>query len=191
MTILDASKTSPMTGGASFSLGNRLERALWRIVWLMLARWTPPMASPWRIQLLRLFGARIGRDAAIAASTKVWLPRHLTLGERASLGPRVDCYNMGEISIGRRSIISQGAYLCAGSHDVSDPDFQLVAKPLRIGDNVWIAADAFVAPGVEVADGAVLAARGCAFTSLAAWTVYRGNPAAPVRKRVWRDGRAQ
>ena len=176
-----------MTGGASFTLGNRIERAVWQVLWLLLARWTPPMASPWRIFLLKLFGARIGAGAAISASAKVWLPRNLQLGEHCSLGAQVDCYNQGPISIGRRTIISQGAYLCAGSHDVSDPDFQLVTKPIRIGDHVWIAADAFVAPGVEIAEGAVLAARACAFAHLKPWTIYRGNPATPVRSRAWRE----
>jgi putative colanic acid biosynthesis acetyltransferase WcaF len=187
VTVLDARKASPMTGGASFTIGNRIERVLWQAAWLLLARWTPPMASPWRILLLKLFGARIGAGAAIAASVKVWLPRHLELGDCCSLAPGVDCYNMGPIRIGRRSIISQGAYLCAGSHDVADPDFQLITRPIRIGDDVWIAAQAFVAPGVEVADGAVLAARGCAFGPLRPWTIYRGNPATAVRSRIWRD----
>lgn len=185
--ILDASSTTPITGGASFSLANRLERLIWGVTWLLLARWTPPMFSPWRMWLLRLFGARAGPGAMIAASTKVWYPRNLVLGAHATLGPGVDCYTMAEIVIGSRAIISQRAYLCAGSHDIGDPNFQLVAKPVVIGDDAWIAAEAFVAPGVTIGEGAVLAARACAFSKLDAWTVYRGNPATPVRPRIWRD----
>ncbi len=190
MTILDAKTTTPLTGGASFSFANRVERLLWQAAWLLLARWTPAMCSPWRILLLKAFGARVAPGAMIAASTRVWLPRHLTLGAHASLGPGVECYTMAPISIGRRTVVSQRAYLCAGSHDVSSPEFQLVARPIEIGDDVWIAADAFVAPGVRVADGAVLAARACAFSSLEAWTIYRGNPAQPLRRRQWRSAPA-
>ena len=186
MTILDARHTTPMTGGASFTLANRLERTAWRIAWTLLARWTPPMLSPWRILLLRLFGAEIGPGAAIAASATVWRPRHLRLGRHSSIGPGVDCYCMAPVSIGERTIVSQRAFLCAGSHDVADPDFQLIARPIAIGDDVWIAAEAFVGPGVEIGDGAVLAARGAAFSSLEPWTVYRGNPAAPLKPRRWR-----
>jgi putative colanic acid biosynthesis acetyltransferase WcaF len=185
--ILNAKRTAPLSGGgASFTLANRVERAVWRATWLLLARWTPPMFSPWRICLLKLFGARIEPRAMIAASTTVWFPRHLTLGTDCSLGPGVDCYNMARIAIGSKTVISQRAFLCAGSHDIADPNFQLVAKPISIGDHVWIAAEAFVAPGVTVGDGAVLAARACAFGDLEPWTVYRGNPAAPLKARRWR-----
>jgi len=184
--ILDYSKTTPISGGASFSFANRLERLVFQIIWLLLARWTPPNFSPWRIWLLKRFGARCDKGAMIAADVRVWLPRNLHLGENASIGPGVNCYTMGPISIGPRTIISQHAHLCAGSHDVTDPDFQLIARRVTIGADVWIAAEAFVAPGVTIGDGVVLAARGCAFTALEPWTIYRGNPAVAVRPRVWR-----
>lgn len=185
--ILNARDTTPLTGGPSFPLANRLERFAWQVCWTLLARWTPPMFSPWRILLLKAFGAQVGKGAAIAASAVVWYPRHLRLGANATLGPGVNCYSMAMISIGARTIISQRAHLCAGSHDVADPDFQLIARPITIGADVWIAAEAFVGPGVQVGDGAVLGARGSAFTALQPWTIYRGNPAAIIRPRALRQ----
>ncbi|WP_340268367.1 LbetaH domain-containing protein [Sphingobium mellinum] len=184
--ILRARDTTPLKGGPSFSLAHRLERLAWLICWTLLARWTPPMLSHWRIRLLKLFGAEVGEGAAIAASAVVWYPRNLRLGADATIGPGANCYSMAMISIGPRTIISQRAHLCAGSHDVADPDFQLIARPITIGADVWIAAEAFVGPGVQVGDGAVLGARACAFSALKPWTIYRGNPAAIVRSRVWR-----
>ena len=38
------------------------------------------------------------------------------------------------LSLGERVVVSQRAHLCAGTHDVRDPNFQLVARPIRIGD---------------------------------------------------------
>lgn len=185
--ILDAETTRPISGGPSFSFASRIERAVWGMVWLTLARWTPAMFSPWRIWLLKRFGAQIAPGAAIGASATVWLPRHLHMAENASLAPRVTCYNMAPIHIGRNTIVSQGAHLCAGSHDVGSREFQLIAKPIHIGNDVWIAAESFVAPGVTIEDGVVLAARACAFEDLNAWTIYRGNPAVAIRARRWRD----
>lgn len=174
-------------GGASFSLAQRLHRMLWRITWALLAAWTPPPFSPWRIFLLKLFGARIHPGAAIAASTDVWLPRNLELGPGAALGPGVDCYNMAPIRIGARSIVSQRTFLCAGTHDISDRGFPLKVRPIEIGDDVWLASESFVGPGVKIANGTVIGARGCVFEDTKPWTVYRGNPAVPIKARQWRE----
>jgi putative colanic acid biosynthesis acetyltransferase WcaF len=186
--ILYAKNRSRFGRGASFALSNRLTRLIWKITWAVLARWNPGSFSPWRVLLLNLFGAKVSRDAAVAASARIWLPSHLEIGPYSTIGPNVDCYNMAPIKIGSRTIISQGAFLCAGSHDIHDPSFQLVARPINVGHNVWIAAEAFVAPGVTLGDGCVLSARACAFTDLLPWTVYRGNPAVAIRPRLLSTG---
>jgi len=80
-------------------------------------------------------------------------------------------------------VVSQGAYLCTGSHDYRDPEFPLIAKPITVGRRAWVCADAFVGPGVAVGDGAILAARGAAFDNLAPWTISRGNPAVVLHQR--------
>lgn len=183
MAIQDAAKTRPQEGGASFSLGNRLTRALWIATWTLLASWTPPQLLPWRRMLLRLFGASIAPTANVRGSAKIWLPSNLEMQDYASLGPHAHCYNMAKVTLGRYVVVSQGAHLCAGSHRIDDENFQLFAKPIAIGDRAWIAAEAFVGPGVTVGEGAVLGARGVAFENLKAWTVYIGNPAAEKRAR--------
>jgi putative colanic acid biosynthesis acetyltransferase WcaF len=183
MAIQDAAKTRPQEGGASFSLGNRLTRALWVVTWALLASWTPPQLVAWRRMLLRLFGATVAPTANIRGTAKIWLPSNLEMHDYATLGPRANCYNMAKVTLGRYAIVSQGAHLCAGSHRIDDEHFQLVAKPIAIGERAWIAAEAFVGPGVTVGEGAVLGARGVAFENLRAWTVYIGNPAAEKRAR--------
>ena len=57
-------------------------------------------------------------------------------------------------------------------------------------DQVWIASGAFVGPGVVAREGAVLGAQAVAFATLAPWTVYRGNPAQPVKTRAFRNDTA-
>ena len=186
MGYTDAPLTRDGGPGPSFSISHRLYRALWQLTWTCLATWNPPFFSPWRIWLLKLFGARIHPGAAIAATTRVWFPRNLELGAGASIGPEVDCYNMAPIKIGARTVISQRAFLCGGTHDIGDEHFQLRVRPITIGENVWVASEAFVGPGVTIGNGCVLGARGCAFSDLEPWTVYRGNPAMPIKARRWR-----
>ncbi len=183
---LDAERVNPLEGGPSFSFSNRLLRAAWNVCWALFASWTPPQMRGWRRFLLKLFGAQLGESSDVRGSARVWYPPHLHLHDRALLAERVICYNMAPITLGRAALVSQGAHLCAGSHDISSATFQLISSPIVIGAGAWIAAEAFVGPGVEVGEGAVLGARGVAFRSLDAWTVYGGNPAKALRSRVLR-----
>jgi len=186
--ILDAEAHNTWEGGKSFTLGHRIYRLVWSVVWTVLASWTPPPFHGWRRFLLRAFGAQVAPTAVVYGSAKVWYPPNLKMGEYACLAPQVNCYCMAQITLGSHALASQGAHLCAGSHDISDPNFQLIAKPITIEAEAWIAAEAFVGPGVTVGEGAVLGARGVAFRSLEPWTVYAGNPAQPLKSRAIRPG---
>jgi putative colanic acid biosynthesis acetyltransferase WcaF len=170
-------------GGPSFARRNRLYRLVWTVTWLLLARWTPPALRGWRRSLLRLFGAQVAPTANIYASARIWSPANLSIADGAAIGPGAIVYSMAPVTIGAFAVISQRAHLCAGTHDIESPAFQLRARPIAIGARAWIAAEAFVGPGVTIGEGAVLGARGCAMRDLAPWTVYGGNPATLLRAR--------
>lgn len=180
---LDSRRHKTWESGASFSLSNRLFRMTWTATWLLFAAWTPPPMHAWRRLILRLFGAKIASTAGVYGSARIWDPSNLEMGPYAFIGPRVIVYNMARISFGAYALASQGAHICAGSHDIEDENFQLIARPISIGARAWVAADAFVGPGVTIGEGAVLGARGCAFRDLDAWMVHAGNPARPLKPR--------
>jgi putative colanic acid biosynthesis acetyltransferase WcaF len=183
----DPARFRPLGTKPPYTLANKVERALWQASWLLLARWTPPLLFAWRAWLLRLFGAHIGAGARIYGSVSVWLPRNLSVEEGAIIGPGAILYNQGAITIGPRAVVSQRAHLCASSHDPHDPDFALILRPITIGEACWVAADAFVGPGVTMHAGAVLGARGALFADAQAFGMYRGNPAVLIGMREWRD----
>jgi putative colanic acid biosynthesis acetyltransferase WcaF len=185
---LDARATEPLHGGASFGLGHRLYRAVWILAWTLLCAWTPPPLHSWRRFVIVLFGGRIARSAHVYASARIWYPPNLVMEEHSCLAPRATCYNIATVTLHKYAIASQGAYLCTGSHDITDAYFQLIAKPIVIGENGWIATEAFVGPGVTVGEGAVLGARGVTFKDLAPWTINIGNPALRVGQRVHAAG---
>lgn len=181
--LLDAAVSRPLEGGPSFTLSNRVIRLVWSVAWLVFARFTPPQFHAWRRLVLIAFGARIAPGARVHGSVAVWLPANLELGENCLIGPGVRLYNQGRIRIGARSIISQGAHICASSHDLHHPHFQLVLRPVTIGEQCWVAAEAFVGPGVTMQDRSVLGARGALLSDAEADMIYRGNPAAAIRRR--------
>lgn len=166
-----------------WSLGHKLRRGLWMAVWAMLGRWGPRPFSPWRILLLRLFGAQIGRNVLVCGQVKVLMPWNLKVGDQSALSERVDVYNFGQVEIGANVVVSQGVWLCTGSHDYTLAHFPLVYDDIRIGDSAWIAAESFVAPGVRIGEGAVVAARSVVTRDLEAWGVYAGNPCRFIKAR--------
>ena len=184
MEPLDARKSNSRGGGPSFSLGNRLGRVVWMACWFALARWTPPALHGWRALLLRLFGADLGSGCRVHGSASIWHPANLALGDNVLIGPGARIYNQGQITIGKDSIVSQRAHLCASTHDISDQHFQLILRPITIGKGCWIAAEAFVGPGVVMGDHAILAARGALFDDAEPNQVYRGNPAQMIKARA-------
>ncbi len=171
----------------SFSLGNRALRAVWGMVNLPFFRASPRPFHAWRILLLRIFGAQIGRGCHIYPGVKVWAPWNLVLGNYVGVADGVTLYSMNKITIGDYAVISQGAYLCGGTHDYNSNNFQLISKPIVIGANAWVCAEAFIHPGVILPEGVVVGARAVVTKDLAVpWAVYAGNPCQQValRRRI-------
>lgn len=168
----------------ALSRKNQMVRMLWTIVWGVFARPLPrSVGSGWKRFLLRLFGARIDATAIVYSSAKVYYPANLTMGSYACLASDVDCYNVAPVTIGANSTVSQGAYLCTASHDITDPLNPLVTKPIVIEDQAWVAAGAFVGMGVTIGQGAVVGARAAVFKDVEPWTVVGGNPAKFIKRR--------
>lgn len=172
----------------ALSRKNQIIRMLWTIVWGLFARPLPrSIGSGWKRFLLRLFGAKIDSTAVVYSSAKVYYPANLIMERYACLASDVDCYNVDIIRIGANTTVSQGAYLCTASHDITNPLNPLITAPIIIEDQAWIAADAFVSMGVTIGQGAVVGARSAVFKDVEPWTVVGGNPAKFIKKRVIKE----
>lgn len=159
---------------------------LWWFINATLFRWTPRFCNGWRRFLLRLFGAKIGVGVLIRESVRVHYPWRLEIGDYSSIGEDVNLYTLDRIVIGKHSVVSQASYLCTGSHDIEDPHMTLIVKPITIGDGVWIAADVFVAPGVNIGNLCVIGARSTVLKDMPDGLVCYGYPCEPRRPRVVR-----
>ncbi|MDO3693626.1 putative colanic acid biosynthesis acetyltransferase [Wenyingzhuangia sp. chi5] len=167
-----------------FSFKNKIKRALWGVVYIFLFKpFKLRVFKKWRVFILRLFGAQISWNAMVNSSVKIWAPWNLKMGAYSCLGPKVDCYNQGMIKIGSDVTISQKTYLCASSHDFTSLNHELFLAPIIIEDKVWVAADAFIGPGVTIKQGSVIGARSAVFKNVEEWTVIGGNPAKFIKKR--------
>lgn len=172
-----------LTARPAPGLGDKLGRAAWQLVWLLLFRPSPVPLHVWRRALLRLFGAEVGPRVAVYPSARIHAPWRLSLAEGATVGGGATLYTVDRIRLGPRAVVSQGAHLCTASHDIRSPGFDLVTGPIVLDADAWVAAEAFIAPGVTLEAGAVAAARAVVTRPVAARIVVAGNPARPVGTR--------
>ena len=169
-----------------FSRGRpAIVEAIWMMVqWLFVSSWIP--GSMHRRLLLKAFGARIGTGAIIKPGIQVKFPWRLSVGANAWIGENAWIDNLAEVKIEDSAVLSQGVYLCTGSHDWTSPGFDLITQPITIKRGAWVAARSTVGPGVTVGEGAVLGLGSTTSQDLEPWTIYSGAPAEAVKNRVMR-----
>jgi putative colanic acid biosynthesis acetyltransferase WcaF len=170
------------------STGDKARRLAWLTVQATLYRFSPTPLHTWRCFLLRLFGAEVGPAAHPYPSARIRAPWNLVMGPGSCLGPRSICYSVGKVRLGADAVISQGAHLCAATHDHRDPAFTLLVGDIDIEAGAWVAADAFIGPGVRIGERAVVGARAVVMKDVAAQAVVAGNPARVVSERGARPG---
>lgn len=172
----------------ALSRKHQLIRVAWNVVWTLFARPLPrSIGSGWKRTLLRMFGAKIHSTAGVYSSAKVYYPANLEMDAYSCLASYVNCYNVDKVSIGANTTVSQGAYLCTASHDITDPLNPLITAPIVIEDQAWVGANAFVGMGVTIGQGAVVGATASVYKNVEPWTVVGGNPAKLIKKRIIKD----
>jgi putative colanic acid biosynthesis acetyltransferase WcaF len=155
----------------------------WWFVQATLFAWSPQFMYGWRRFLLRLFGAKISDHVLIRPTAKITYPWKVTIGEYSWIGDDVVLYSLGEIQIGSHTVISQNTYICSGSHDFNRVTFDIYEELVKIGNQVWVASDVFISPGVTVGDGTIVGVRSLVLKDLPAGKICYGSPAEVVKDR--------
>lgn len=137
--------------------------------------------------MLKLFGAKIDWTTSVHPKAKIEYPWNLTMGPLSSLGEKSWVYAMAPITIGEKTCIGKDAYLITGSHDISSNGFELVTKPIVIGNCCWLTTGVTVLPGVSIGDYSVIAANSTVTNDVMEGSVVGGNPAKFIKKRIIKD----
>lgn len=175
LSTYDNSWYSPGRGG--------LTRTLWFFLGLPILRSRLLPSSSIRSFVLRLFGAKVGLGIVLKPGIRVKYPWLLSIGDHSWIGEDVWIDNLTTVAIGANACISQGAYLCTGSHDLSDPSFGLLVHTITIEEGAWVGARAVICPGVTVAQCAVVAAGSVVTKDVPANEIHAGNPARFLKVR--------
>ena len=168
--------------------------AIWRAAWFFvgspLVRSHLVPSSALRVAILRLFGARIGERVVIRHHVNIKYPWHLSVGDDTWIGERVWIDSLTSVRIGSNACLSQGAFLCTGNHNWSDPGFGLMIAPVQLNDGAWAGAMSILTPGAVLGTGAVAAAGSVISGTVPDFEIYAGNPAVFLKKRVLRPAPA-
>jgi len=178
-----ASVVAAGRGRSPYPFGDKARRLLWSVVSATLFRCSFHNWYAWRRMLLRAFGASVGRSVRIRRTVRIEMPWNLRIGDESSVGDHAILYSLGPITIGKLVSISQYAHLCAGTHDYTTRAMTLLRPPVVVEDEVWIAADAFVGPGVTIGARSVVAARATVIKDVPPDEVVGGNPARFIKRR--------
>jgi putative colanic acid biosynthesis acetyltransferase WcaF len=166
-----------------WSIAMRLRMALWEVAWLLLCRWTPKPLRPWRIAVLRLFGAKTEGIVFVASSARIKMPWNLTMEARSCIGAYAQIYNLAPVTLGERATVAQEVYVCCGTHKFDDPALPLVVGPIHIGPDAFLGARAFIHLGVSIGAGAMVGACSVVTRDVEPWTISVGNPSRFIKHR--------
>lgn len=134
------------------------------------------------MRLLRLFGAKVGIGVVVRSKVDITFPWRLSVGDHVWIGEEVLILSLAQVTVESSVCISQRAFLCTGSHDPQKITFDLITRPIHIRSGVWIAAGAFIGPGIEIGNRAVVSAGSVVLKDVQPATVVRGNPATVVKQ---------
>ena len=160
----------------------RWREALWVAVKCIFFLNALPWPSALRVALLRMFGASIGDGVVVRSRVNVTYPWRLKVGDYVWFGEEVLVLSLAAVEIGSNVCISQRAFLCTGSHDFRSPGFNLVTKAIGVESGSWIAAQAFIGPGVKIGEGSMVAAGSVVMENVPPRVIVRGNPAQVVKQ---------
>lgn len=171
--------------GSPWSLRERAGMLAWLVVERVLLRPTPKALNPWRLMWLRFFGCRISGTPFVHPAAKIKIPWQLTLEDRCAIGPGAEIYNLGEVILKRRCVISQYTYVCGGTHDLSSPSLPLLVGDIEVGEEAFVGARALLLPGIRVLEGSVVGAGSVVTSDTREWFVCAGSPCRPLKPRKW------
>ncbi len=129
-----------------------------------------------------LTGKKVGGNFGIFPPFYADYGLNITVGENVFINSGCCFQDQGGIEIGNDCLIGQQVVIATLNHNL-DPEKRkdMLPKPVKIGNNVWVGAHATILPGVTIGDNAVIAAGAVVNKDVPANTVVGGVPAKIIK----------
>lgn len=177
-----------LTGDEIIQKGGRRVYSIVQDIVLMVLRWSGyiPFHS-FRKFMYRLAGVQIGQGSSIHMWCNFYDPKNVSIGEDTILGDHAFLDGRAPLKIGNHVAFASSVMIYNSHHDVDDPEFKAIQKPVVIEDYVFVGPRAIILPGVTIGRGAVVAAGAVVTRDVEPFTVVGGVPAVEIRKRQITD----
>lgn len=126
-------------------------------------------------------GVQLDRGVVLLVSGESTGAEKIAIGRAAYLNRATMIDASERIEIGAHAMIGPFCYITDHDHAAGSAD-ELIAKPVRIGERVWLGAHVTVLKGVSIGDGSVVGAGSVVTKSLPPGVVAVGNPARVIRE---------
>lgn len=166
-----------------YTLKDKLRMTLWWFISGCLFRTSPHKFNSFRCYLLRAFGAKVGSNTFIHSKATIWFPWNLEIGVHSGIGFDALIYNLDKVTIGDYSTVAHRCQVNTGSHDFADPTYKLITQPVKIGNNVFVGTDCYIAPGVLIGDMTIIGAKSVVVKSMPDNMICFGHPCKPIKPR--------
>lgn len=124
-----------------------------------------------------------GGHLRLRTNSKFYDEDKIELGKYVDIGENVLFRGGAGIVVGDRCLIAAGAIITSVGHPVELPRWgKTIGKPIKIGDDVWIGANAVVLPGVQIGNGSVVGAGAVVTRNVPENCVVVGVPAQVIKK---------
>ncbi|MFZ1362600.1 MAG: sugar O-acetyltransferase [Candidatus Nanopelagicales bacterium] len=137
------------------------------------------------VQILQKLLRDVGDDVEIRPPFFVDYGENISIGARTFVNFNLTALDVAAITIGQDCQIGPNVQLLTPTHPV-DPEMRRdkleAAKPITLGDNVWLGGGVIVCPGVTIGDNAVVGAGAVVTKDIPPNVIAAGNPTRVIRE---------
>lgn len=169
------------------TLNYKIKLQLWRCVDALFFKTSLNLFSCWRVFLLRLFGAKVGKGCYISPRCTIFIPWNIEIGNFVSIDDYAYIKPRTKIVIGDYVSIANFVHIIPGGHDVRTRNLASDLLPVHIGNGAFIGADSYIGKGVSIGQMAVIGARSFVLKDIPENSIAFGSPCVVKSERLPRE----
>ena len=144
-----------------------------------------PLDNEARWKYLNEWLGAFGKSSWVASTFNCDYGKNIYMGANITLNYNVTILDIRRVDIGDNTMIGPGTMITTVGHPLSPlgrRNHQGIAKPVKIGHDVWIGGNVVILPGVTIGDGSVIGAGSVVTHDIPAFSVAVGTSAKVVKQ---------